>query len=91
MFEYTNNETKIAIDNLVKTTKSIDLSISPNFVIGTSGTNSFKWIIDAQKCVIYGQNITKTTAGSSLFCALWTGEISNVTVDGEINGQHYTG
>ena len=40
IFEYTNNETKIAIDNLVKTTKSIDLSIAPNFVIGTSGTNS---------------------------------------------------
>lgn len=75
-----------------KLTKSIDLTNAADFVIGTSGTNSFKGILNGSKCVIYGFNINKTSAGSALFCALGDGgEISNITVDGTVIGRQYTG
>lgn len=75
-----------------KLTKSIDLSNVSNFVIGKSGTTSLMGYLDGNNCSIRNLNISGTTAGLGLFCALSAGgTISNLSVYGTVVGKTYTG
>lgn len=75
-----------------KLTKSIDLNNVSNFVIGKSGTTSLMGYLDGNNCSIRNLNISGTTAGLGLFCALSAGgTISNLSVYGTVVGKTYTG
>lgn len=85
---------KMFIGKAFRLTKSIDISAVSNFVIGETGILSpsvyFAGSFDGNNCAIRGINITGEKQCSALFSKTGSGEISNLTVYGEIDGGNFS-